>query len=131
MNIEQENQIFNIGDFCNECGNCNTFCPTSGAPYKTKPKFYLTKESFNSENDCYYLKDTTLKYKSNGSIEALEIDDEFYIYESNEVTAKFNLDNFTIEEAVFKNDKLETIEIRRAAEMIFLLYNLKDLAIFN
>jgi putative selenate reductase len=40
--ITQKFQIINIGDFCNECGNCSTFCPTSGAPYRVKPKFSLT-----------------------------------------------------------------------------------------
>ena len=36
--VEQGVQIVNIGDVCNECGNCNTFCPTSGAPYEDKPR---------------------------------------------------------------------------------------------
>ena len=47
----QTNQVLNIGDFCNECGDCSTFCPTSGNPYLDKPKFYLTEESYNAEND--------------------------------------------------------------------------------
>ncbi|MDZ7765969.1 MAG: putative selenate reductase subunit YgfK [Melioribacteraceae bacterium] len=45
--VNQKYQIININDFCNECGNCDTFCPTSGAPYKVKPKFALSKESFD------------------------------------------------------------------------------------
>jgi putative selenate reductase len=46
--ITQKFQIINIGDFCNECGNCSTFCPTSGAPYRVKPKFYLSKTAICS-----------------------------------------------------------------------------------
>ena len=34
VRIAQRFQIINLGDFCNECGNCTTFCPTSGAPYR-------------------------------------------------------------------------------------------------
>ena len=36
-------QIVNVGDFCNECGNCTTFCPTSGAPYRDKPRFWIDR----------------------------------------------------------------------------------------
>ncbi|MBU0528743.1 putative selenate reductase subunit YgfK, partial [bacterium] len=49
--FEQSTQIITIGDFCNECGNCDTFCPTAGAPYKTKPHLFLTKDSFLQESE--------------------------------------------------------------------------------
>ena len=80
LNIKQTNQIFNIGDFCNECGNCNTFCPTNGAPYITKPKFYLTKESFENEDDCYFLSDNYIEYKSNKNIEKVMLENDKFIY---------------------------------------------------
>ena len=32
-----------LTDFCNECGNCVTFCPTSGEPYRDKPRLYLDR----------------------------------------------------------------------------------------
>ncbi len=41
LRIEQRPQILNIADYCNECGNCATFCPTSGAPYLDKAKFHV------------------------------------------------------------------------------------------
>ncbi len=44
--VEQGVQIVNIGDACNECGNCVTFCPTSGAPWREKPKFWLDPQGF-------------------------------------------------------------------------------------
>ncbi len=56
--IEQNHQILHIADWCNECGNCVTFCPTSGAPYIEKPHLYLNQSEFNKNKDGYYL-DTT------------------------------------------------------------------------
>ncbi|MCK4988084.1 MAG: FAD-dependent oxidoreductase, partial [Desulfobacterales bacterium] len=53
VRIAQKFQIINLGDFCNECGNCTTFCPTNGAPYRVKPKFYLTPKSFENEQNGY------------------------------------------------------------------------------
>ncbi len=129
--IKQGNQIFNIGDFCNECGNCDTFCPTSGAPYKTKPHFYLTEESFNSEEIGYYLNNKSLKFKSNGRLELLSFKDDFLIYETSEVVVKFNQNDFSVSDIKFKSDAANGIELRHAAEMYFLLKSLIDYSLFN
>jgi putative selenate reductase len=131
--IKQGNQIFNIGDFCNECGNCDIFCPTSGAPYKTKPHFYLTEESFNSEEIGYYLNNNTLKFKSNGRFEILSFRDDVIIYESSDVVVKFNQNDFSVSDIKLNLNLNVTnkIELRHAAEMYFLLKNLKDYSLFN
>lgn len=44
--VAQAVQIVNLGDACNECGNCVPFCPTSGAPWRDKPKFWLDAAGF-------------------------------------------------------------------------------------
>ena len=44
--VDQTVQTLNIADFCNECGNCTTFCPTAGAPYRDKPRFWIDREGF-------------------------------------------------------------------------------------
>ena len=44
--IEEEMQIACYADFCNECGNCDTFCPEYGGPYIKKPSFYGSVESW-------------------------------------------------------------------------------------
>ncbi|MBF0361848.1 MAG: FAD-dependent oxidoreductase [Oligoflexia bacterium] len=49
--IEQRFQTANISNFCNECGNCATFCPTSGKPYMDKPKICLTGEAYDQLHD--------------------------------------------------------------------------------
>jgi putative selenate reductase len=46
---QQQYQTLNIADFCNECGNCATFCPTAGAPYIDKPRLFLDREAFERE----------------------------------------------------------------------------------
>ena len=48
-------QVAVIADLCNECGNCTTFCPTSGNPYRDKPRLYLNREDFEAERDNAYL----------------------------------------------------------------------------
>ncbi len=49
-------QILHIDGLCNECGNCETFCPYSSAPYKTKPTLFWDKKNFNeSQNDGFII----------------------------------------------------------------------------
>lgn len=44
--IERPMQIACYADFCNECGNCDTFCPEYGGPYIEKPSFFGTLETW-------------------------------------------------------------------------------------
>jgi putative selenate reductase len=49
--LEQRLQVAVLADFCNECGNCATFCPTAGSPYRDKPRLYLDRADFEAEED--------------------------------------------------------------------------------
>ena len=44
--IEQPHQLANFADFCNECGNCDTFCPEYGGPFIEKPGFFGSQTSY-------------------------------------------------------------------------------------
>ncbi|MEE4217785.1 MAG: FAD-dependent oxidoreductase [Xanthomonadales bacterium] len=44
-------QIAVLADFCNECGNCVTFCPTAGEPYRDKPRLYADRLEFEAAQD--------------------------------------------------------------------------------
>jgi putative selenate reductase len=38
--LTQPIQILHVDSLCNECGNCGTFCPFEGEPYKVKPTLF-------------------------------------------------------------------------------------------
>lgn len=40
VRISETHQLANYADFCNECGNCDVFCPEDGGPYVLKPRFF-------------------------------------------------------------------------------------------
>jgi putative selenate reductase len=46
--LRQRYQVAVIANLCNECGNCTTFCPTSGKPYRDKPRLYVDREEITS-----------------------------------------------------------------------------------
>ena len=41
-------QIANFQDFCNECGNCDVFCPEDGGPYIEKPRFFGSLDAWRA-----------------------------------------------------------------------------------
>jgi putative selenate reductase len=52
--ITQEPQVANLKDYCNECGNCVTFCPSAGRPFADKPRLALSRETFEKEPETFF-----------------------------------------------------------------------------
>ena len=52
---KQPFQVAVIADLCNECGNCTTFCPTAGRPYRDKPRLFLNRKDFEEQENNAYL----------------------------------------------------------------------------
>ncbi len=48
-------QIVHIDGLCNECGNCATFCPYQGKPYKDKITVFWTEEDFEQSDNQGFL----------------------------------------------------------------------------
>jgi putative selenate reductase len=46
LRLEERHQIGNFADFCNDCGNCDVFCPEDGGPYVVKPRFFRRREDW-------------------------------------------------------------------------------------
>jgi putative selenate reductase len=51
MELGQKHQIATFADFCNECGNCDVFCPEDGGPYIMKPRFFGSQEALDRYPD--------------------------------------------------------------------------------
>jgi putative selenate reductase len=49
LKVEKKHQFANYADFCNECGNCDVFCPEDGGPYVLKPRFFSSEKSWARE----------------------------------------------------------------------------------
>ncbi len=125
--IKQPYQIINIANFCNECGNCNTFCPTKSAPYKEKPKLYLTKDSFESAEEGYYLEGDTLYRKQIDVMRTIKEQGGFYLFDSEYATVKFNKSDFNIAEIKLKEGAPLELWFHSAAVMSVILKGAKEL----
>ncbi len=128
VRIEQKSQVLNIGDYCNECGNCTTFCPTSGSPYLDKAKFHVTAESFAAASFGYYFTSADrLEYKRNGRFASLETTHDGYIYENEEVRATLSND-YAVQKAELKGEagKEGVVSLRHASEMAVLSKTVRE-----
>ena len=46
--VQQARQWANFADACNECGNCDVFCPEDGGPYVVKARYFGSRQSFDA-----------------------------------------------------------------------------------
>jgi putative selenate reductase len=54
--FRDEWQVLHIDAFCNECGNCATFCPWDGRPYRDKITIFASAEDLReSSNPGFFL----------------------------------------------------------------------------
>ncbi|NNN06696.1 MAG: glutamate synthase [Elusimicrobia bacterium] len=51
LRFDKKHQLANFADFCNECGNCDVFCPEDGGPYVVKPRFFGTRDLWMRTKD--------------------------------------------------------------------------------
>jgi ferredoxin len=49
--LERREQIANFADYCNHCGNCDTFCPEYDGPYLMKPSLFGSRAAFDAAAD--------------------------------------------------------------------------------
>lgn len=57
LKVRKTEQWAVYADFCNECGNCDTFCPEEGGPFAQKPKYFGSMETFQHhvDRDGFYV----------------------------------------------------------------------------
>lgn len=57
LSAKKGSQYANFADFCNECGNCDIFCPEDGGPYVVKPRFFGNLRDFEglTGHDGFFL----------------------------------------------------------------------------
>ena len=131
VKLEQQYQILNIGDYCNECGNCTTFCPTAGQPWQDKPKFHITTESFrNAEHGFHFSAPGVMEIKEAGGTSELREVEDGYLYRGPDFEAHLAGDTLEAREVIFPANGSRGADLRRVAEFVILYRNVHSLAPF-
>ena len=123
--IKQKHQILHIADWCNECGNCTTFCPTYGSPYKEKPHLYLNKQAFENDKEGYYFEGKNklpkLLFKNDGHISSLVLQNGNYIFETENSNVILEKETFKIKDVVCAEKGSFETTLETAVEMSVVL----------
>jgi len=123
--VKQQRQILHIADWCNNCGNCNTFCPSSDAPYKVKPHLFLSKQAFDDEEEGFWLEHTNgkriLHWKSNGKKTKLVREEGKLIYEFANNRIVLDESNMEIVDHEINSFEGAEIQLSKVAEMALIL----------
>jgi putative selenate reductase len=121
---EQRLQIAVLTDFCNECGNCVTPCPTAGRPYRDKPRLYLDRAEFEAEDDNAFMlfDDGSVEGRFAGQTHRLSVDGTVE-YEGPVLSAKLERSTLAVVEAERGPGAVDGSEVslRPAADMYVLV----------
>ena len=128
--VSQKSQILHLSNWCNQCGNCDTFCPTSGAPYKVKPHLHFDYNTFQlAGNPSYYYKSeesNKIYYKADNKLASLARDSDFYVYKTDDFEVELDLKSFKIIKYNIKA-KIKEVNLKVAAEMSIILQGAEQL----
>ena len=132
--VEQARQILHVDDFCNECGNCATFCVHQGKPYADKPRLFLEEAGFHLENDnAFYIEAGTIRRRDGGRESRLTVQNGGYTFENAHVrlgllpgrpsapTTEGRARCWEIGESVVKEPFEGILSLKEAAEMAVIL----------
>jgi putative selenate reductase len=122
--VEQPFQVAVLTDFCNECGNCTTFCPTSGRPYHDKPRLYLDRADFEEQSDNAFMVSRNeeawaLEARWQGAVHRIELNGKLD-YTGPSFRAIIDPLTFTVESAQMTG-RDETCSLEPCAAMFVLL----------
>ena len=106
------------------------FCPSAGDPYKQKPKFYLTEESFKAEENGYRISGNVLRERVKGREYSIEERDDCLFFSGNHMEARINKETFAVMDAMPKNGGAQSYSFENALKMAILYMAVKDQA-FN
>jgi putative selenate reductase len=129
--VAQAFQIAVLTDFCNECGNCTTFCPTAGEPYRDKPRLYLDRAEFEAQSDNAFMvsgQDVwVMEARWAGETHRIEVNGSLQ-YSTPRIKATLEPGDFSVQhvEVVTNPADDETFSLEPCATMYALLTGLRD-----
>jgi len=126
LEIAQARQIVHVDDFCNECGNCATFCVHQGKPYLDKPRLFLNEADFRRETDnAFRVVGNTIRRREGGRESALTVAADGMVYEDANVRVSLSPD-LTVREMALKRPFEGELSLAPAAEMAVVYWGVRE-----
>ena len=90
--LAERHQIANFADFCNDCGNCDIFCPEDGGPYNIKPRFFGSPRVWRQSSglDGFWVGNNEILARFAGSEYALKLDGDRRTFAGTDFVLEFD-----------------------------------------
>lgn len=132
--LAQAEQIANFADYCNHCGNCDTFCPEYDGPYLKKPNFYGSRQAFEAgaPHDGFLLEgelgSLSLVGRMSGQMHRLEqLATGGFRYDDGHVTLRFSRDDaIVLEPGTLPPRSAHIMDMGRLYAIVALLRGITD-----
>jgi putative selenate reductase len=125
--VTQTRQILHVEDFCNDCGNCTTFCVHNGQPYVDKPRLFLSEKDFEqAEDNAFHIERTsqgwTMRRREGGEESRLMLEEDGggMTFENPQLSLRLGPDSCMTSMAL-KETFDGTFSLKHAAEMVVIL----------
>ncbi len=119
FSLKQKLQILHLADWCNQCGNCGTFCPSAGKPYQDKPHLYMDREAFETQRDGYFYdakNDRLMAFRDEQVFSFYEKNERFF-FESDLFQIELNKNDFRVMAVETREKSHFAVSLKTAAEM--------------
>ena len=120
-----------MDDFCNECGNCETFCVHQGKPYLDKPRLFLREDDFELEEDnAFYIERSvegwSIRRRKGGEEACLSVENSGHValFENDLLEIAISPADFQVKAMKIKRDFQGEFSLASAAEMYVILKGL-------
>jgi putative selenate reductase len=126
FHVEQTRQIIHVDDFCNECGNCDTFCVHQGKPYTDKPRLFLKESDFESEeSNAFYIQRNergwTIRRREGDEEARLSAINSVLMFENDRLRTRLSPTDLSITTMEMKKEFTGEFSLVGAAEMYVIL----------
>jgi putative selenate reductase len=132
FHVSQGRQILHVEDFCNDCGNCTTFCVHTGRPFADKPRLFLNREDYEQAGDnAFYIRrgehEWTICRREGGEESQLTLEDDGtgMVFENRQLSLELGPDSAVT--SMRLRERFEgTFSLKHAAEMVVVLTGVLD-----
>ncbi|HOX27140.1 MAG TPA: FAD-dependent oxidoreductase [Candidatus Krumholzibacteria bacterium] len=128
--VVQTRQTANLVDFCNACGNCETFCPTAGAPHRDKPRVAVSPAVYAREDGVCRLEqrgdELMIRRRDHGRETTLSRAGGRFVYVTPDGRVELDAATFAVLAVAFADGASGPIELHAAAALAVLLDGLAD-----
>lgn len=125
--VTQGRQILHVDDFCNDCGNCTTFCVHEGQPYADKPRLYLNRSDFElEEGNAFHIERSesrwVIRRREDGEESSLTLDEggDGMTFEDRRLNLQLGPDS-AMRSMTLKESFEGVFSLRHVAEMVVIM----------